>query len=216
MNQDQDIIEEIKSEMLREKILYLFQTYFKQIIGMILAIVMVYALYIYWQHRKIESSQKYAMIYQQTFVDRQDANQETFESFIKQANGTSYAELATLKYAEFLNQKHQPNEAIKKLLLLSTSSNHLEIANLALINAAQTVIKYNLNSTETIDQLSKVKDKDSPYFVLLKLMLAQIYLDNNEVKHAQDAISTLQNLEMTPQTNNLFNILNHSIKTKNL
>jgi hypothetical protein len=215
-----DLISEVKQELQQEKLLAAIKQYYKGAIALFAIVVVAVSLYVYMHESNIRELEDMSEEYYKLFMSENKIGTVREGDFGKLTvfNKTVYSRLAKLQYANILIQSKESGRALQLLFdLIADPKAPIEIANLAKIKAAELVMKHKIKgyNEKVIDILQKATRKaDVPYFYMLKLLLGQSLIENNQLDEALDVLKSLNKDKTTPKNIKFFSnaILENHLK----
>jgi hypothetical protein len=215
-----DLISEVKHELQQEKLLAAIKQYYKGAIALFVVIVVVVSLYVYKHESNVRELEGMSEEYYKLFMSEHKISTVKEGTFGKLTvfDKTIYSKLAKLQYVNLLIQSKESGKALQLLFdLIADPKVPIEIANLAKIKASELVMKYKIKgyNEKVIDILQKATRKtDVPYFYMLKLLLGQLLIEDNQKDEALDVLRSLNKDEKTPNNIKFFSnaILENHLK----
>lgn len=222
MKKTTDIIDEVKQDISSERTINIIRNYGKHIVATIALFIIAFSIYIHFNDRAVDKQKDLAEEYQAIFLNSSPtmAQKETIEKFIKKTDNNIFEYLATFQYANILAKNNQSNKAAELLLSLSEKKKFTEMSNLALVHASEIIITkssagYRDKAISLLSSRVGGNNDKTPHFYIMQIMLAQLMIEKDELKSAQEILKQMNNNATLPQNIKLLkNMLSNTIFTK--
>jgi hypothetical protein len=200
---DDVFVREVNEELQRDELLSLWQRYGKPAIAVIVALLLAWAGYLYWQHRKAQAVGLQGEDYTQvidTLTSGSDEGALAKLAAIKKSDATGYHAPASLLEGGIGLQKNEPKKAVTAFgAVASDTSAAQPWRDLALIR--QTATEFDTLKPETIvARLKPLVVAGTPWFGSAGEMTAAAYLRMNKTDAAAKLFADLAKDESVPES----------------
>jgi hypothetical protein len=192
-----EFIEEIKEEVRRDKLLEIWNQYGNYIIGGILAILLITAGYMYWQHRKETALYSEATQYEEALSLNKEGKQKEAEDKLKQlmtTAATGYKTLASFELAKLRASEGQETQDVYEVTMKDSKIPEIyrQLATYKYLVSTFNNAKTNLEN-DYQDAFNK-----SPWLPSFKELQALAFIKDGETNKAHKIFVELSQAQDTP------------------
>ncbi len=191
---------EVQEEVKAEKLALLWNKYKKYIISTIIIVLSITIIKNLYNGYKKDFNLEQALTFEKIMSDEKISNEQKMLELSKFANIAKYGykDIAYFNLYSMQIESKKTENALKTLNILINDATDETFKNLAIFKLGALTSSIKTSDTKEIKEELEDISKNEPFYAVSELILASIYIKENNFKNAEEILTNLTENEETP------------------